>query len=233
MDPLAIGIAAIFVPLLLAAMDASHGTAPGFAWPGGASRLTGPDDTFNLAADSMYFNNVSYALVTLPIFILMGLWGAAGGISKRLYDGLPVWTGNIRGSLGIATVPGCPAFSAVFRSSIVKAAAFAKVRLPAMRRHDHGSKIACRITAPAGTIDMLIPPSILAVIDGTLTGFSSGKFLWGGIDPGLMPAAPMGIHVYFTTRCYPDRVANLLRVRPPSFGKETPAIPLFGRPASL
>jgi len=229
MDPLAIRIAAICVLLLLTTVGMHFGTARS----GGASLPAGPDNAFNPAADSMYFNNVSFALVTLPIFILMGLWGAAGGISKRFYDGLPVWTGDICGSPGIAKIRGCTASSTVYCSSIVKASAFAKAGLPAMRSHGYDRKTACGITAPADMIDMLIPPSILAVIDGTLTGLSAGKLSRGGIGPGLMLAALMHTHVYFTTRCYPDRIANLLRVRPPSFGKEIPANPLFGHPASF
>jgi C4-dicarboxylate transporter, DctM subunit len=207
MDPMAIGITGIFVLLILIALGVHVGIALGIVGIGGMALLMGLDNAFNLATSSMYFNNANYALVTLPLFILMGLWGAAGGISKRLYDGLLVWTGKIRGSLGIATILGCAAFGAVCGSSIVTAAVFAKVSSPEMRRHGYDKKIAYGITASAGMIGMLIPPSILAVIYGILTGLSVGKLLLGGIGPGLMLTALMCFHVYYTARFRPDRIA--------------------------
>ena len=127
MDPMIIGILGIVILLIIIALGIHVGIALGIVGIGGMVLLMGFDNAFNLGTSSMYFNNANYALVTLPLFILMGLWGAAGGISKRLYDGLLVWTGKIRGSLGIATILGCAAFGAVCGSSIVTAAVFAKV----------------------------------------------------------------------------------------------------------
>jgi len=83
------------------------------------SFIMGVDAAMRMATESIYFANASYALVTLPLFILMGYLGAGGGISKILYDGLSKWTGKLRGSLGIATVLGCAGFGAVCGSSIV------------------------------------------------------------------------------------------------------------------
>ena len=116
----------------------------------------------------------------------MGYLGAGGGISKILYDGLSKWTGKLRGSLGIATVLGCAGFGAVCGSSIVTAAVFAKVSAPEMRRHGYHKKIAYGLCAAAGSIGILIPPSILAVLYGILTGLSVGKLLIAGIGPGLL-----------------------------------------------
>jgi C4-dicarboxylate transporter, DctM subunit len=207
MDPITIGILGIVVLLVIIALGIHVGIALGIVGIGGMALLMGFDNAFNLATSSMYFNNANYALVTLPLFILMGLWGAAGGISKRLYDGLLVWTGKIRGSLGIATILGCAAFGAVCGSSIVTAAVFAKVSSPEMRRHGYDKRIAYGITASAGMIGMLIPPSILAVIYGILTGLSVGKLLLGGIGPGLLLTALMCINVYYLARFRPDLIA--------------------------
>lgn len=207
MDPMVIGIAGIFVLLFLILLGLHVGIALGIVGIGGMALLIGWDSAFNLATSSMYFNNANYAFVTLPLFILMGLWGASGGISKRLYDGLLVWTGKIRGSLGIATTLGCAAFGAVCGSSIVTAAVFAKVSAPEMRRHGYDKKIAYGLTASAGMIGMLIPPSILAVVYGILTGLSVGKLLLGGIGPGLLLTVLICLHVYYMARFRPDQIA--------------------------
>ncbi|MCK9392537.1 MAG: TRAP transporter large permease [Syntrophales bacterium] len=207
MDPITIGILGVVVLLVIIALGVHVGVALGVVGVGGMALLMGFDNAFNLATSSMYFNNANYALVTLPLFILMGLWGAAGGISKRLYDGLLVWTGKMRGSLGIATILGCAAFGAVCGSSIVTAAVFAKVSSPEMRRHGYDKRIAYGITASAGMIGMLIPPSILAVIYGILTGLSVGKLLLGGIGPGLLLTALMCLNVYYLARFRQDLIA--------------------------
>jgi len=207
MDPMIIGILGIVILLIIIALGVHVGIALGIVGIGGMVLLIGFDNAVTLGTSSMYFNNANYALVTLPLFILMGLWGAAGGISKRLYDGLLVWTGKIRGSLGIATILGCAAFGAVCGSSIVTAAVFAKVSSPEMRRHGYHKRIAYGITASAGMIGMLIPPSILAVIYGILTGLSVGKLLLGGIGPGLLLTALMCLHVYYMARFRPDLIA--------------------------
>lgn len=206
MDPNLVGIAGIVVLLLLVATGVHVGIALGMVGMGGMALLMGWENAFTLGTSSMYFNNANYAFVTLPLFIIMGLWGAAGGISKRLYDGLLVWTGKIRGSLGIATVLGCASFGAVCGSSIVTAAVFAKVSSPEMRRHGYDKRIAYGITASAGIIGMLIPPSILAVIYGILTGLSVGKLLIAGIGPGLLLMALLCLDIYYKARTRPDLI---------------------------
>jgi len=207
MDPNIIGLIGIGVLLVLVLLGVHVGIALGIVGIGGMAILMGWENAFTLGTSSMYFNNANYAFVTIPLFVVMGLWGAAGGISKRLYDGLLVWTGKIRGSLGIATVLGCAAFGAVCGSSIVTAAVFAKVSSPEMRRHGYDKRIAYGITASAGMIGMLIPPSLLAVIYGILTGLSVGKLLLGGIGPGLLLTVLMCLDIYYKGWKRPDLIA--------------------------
>lgn len=206
MDPNIIGLIGIAILLVLVVIGVHVGIALGIVGIGGMAVLMGWENAFTMGTSSMYFNNANYAFVTLPLFIIMGLWGAAGGISKRLYDGLLVWTGKIHGSLGIATVLGCAAFGAVCGSSIVTAAVFAKVSSPEMRRHGYDKRVAYGITASAGMIGMLIPPSILAVIYGILTGLSVGKLLLGGIGPGLMLTVLMCLDIWYKARFRPDQI---------------------------
>ena len=201
-----IGLACIVLLLVLVGIGVHIGIALAISGILSMSFIMGFDNAMTMATSSMYFNNSSYALVTLPLFILMGLLGAAGGISKTLYDNLSVWTGKIRGSLGIATVCGCTAFGAVCGSSIVTAAVFAKVSAPEMRRHGYSKKVAYGLCASAGIIGMMIPPSILAVMYGILSGLSVGKLLLGGIGPGLMVAVLFSLWIYYAARFRPDMI---------------------------
>lgn len=226
MDAMTIGFVGIAVLLILVGIGIHVGVALGIVGIGGMALIMGFSNAVTLSVNSMYFNNANYAFVTLPLFILMGLWGASGGISKTLYDGLIVWTGKIRGSLGIATVLGCAAFGAVCGSSFVTAAVFAKVSSPEMRRLGYDKKIAYGIAASAGIIGMLIPPSVLAVIYGILTGLSVGKLLLGGIGPGLLVTILMCGHIYYTA-CFRTDLIAPQQMRDYSWKEKLKTLPTF------
>ncbi|OPY92599.1 MAG: Sialic acid TRAP transporter permease protein SiaT [Syntrophaceae bacterium PtaU1.Bin231] len=213
MDPIVVGILGIIFLLVVIGLGIHIGIALGLTGFLGIMMITGFAPAARLAMESMYFTNASYALVTLPLFILMGYLGAGGGISKTLYDGLSKWTGKIKGSLGVATILGCAGFGAVCGSSIVTAAVFAKVSAPEMVRHGYDRKIAYGICAAGGSIGMLIPPSILAVLYGILTGLSVGKLLLAGIGPGILLTALFSLQIIiYSYRNHPDAGAAEKRI---------------------
>ena len=226
LDPLYFGLFGVGILLVLIAIGIHIGIALAVIGILGMSLIMGFHNAMITATSSMYFTNASYALVTLPLFILMGLLGASGGISKTLYDNLSKWTGKIRGSLGIATIIGCTAFGAVCGSSIVTAAVFAKVSAPEMRRHGYSKKTAYGLCAASGVIGMMIPPSLLAVMYGILSGLSVGKILLGGIGPGLMVAILFCGWVFFQTYFRPDLIRHI-EMRKYSWKEKFRTIPQF------
>ena len=225
MEPILIGILGIIFLLIIIALGVHIGIALGVTGFMVMAFIMGMDTAIRMATESIYFANSSYALVTLPLFILMGYLGAGGGISKTLYDGLSKWTGKLRGSLGIATVLGCAGFGAVCGSSIVTAAVFAKVSAPEMRRHGYHKKIAYGLCSASGSIGMLIPPSILAVLYGVLTGLSVGKLLVAGIGPGLLLTLLFSLQIYFTSRFRPDLITQATKEA--TWRERIAAIPTF------
>ena len=118
----------------------------------------------------------------------MGFLASGGGISQNIYDTLNLWLGRFRSGLGIATVLGCTAFGTVCGSSLVTAAVFARISAPEMRRQGYDKRLAYAICASAGAIGMLIPPSMLAIVYGMLSGVSIGKLLMAGVAPGVLLA---------------------------------------------
>ncbi|MDX9823148.1 MAG: TRAP transporter large permease [Syntrophales bacterium] len=225
MDPIYIGILGIVFLLVVIGLGIHIGIALGLTGFLGIMMITGFGPAARLAMESMYFTNASYALVTLPLFILMGYLGAGGGISKTLYDGLSKWTGRIKGSLGVATVLGCAGFGAVCGSSIVTAAVFAKVSAPEMVRHGYDKKIAYGICAAGGAIGMLIPPSILAVLYGILTGLSVGKLLLAGIGPGLLLTLLFSLQIVIYSHRHPNPAAEAMA--PVTWKERFATIPSF------
>ena len=206
MDPYLLGVIAVIFLFLLLALGTHIGLALAMVGLAGCAILTNFGQAINLSGTALYHKVASPALITLPLFVLMGYLASGGGISKNLYDSLSLWFGRVRGGLGIATTLGCTAFGTVCGSSLVTAAVFAKICAPEMRRYGYDKQIAYGICAAAGSIGMLIPPSVLAIVYATLTGVSLGKVLMAGVAPGLIWASFFSLAIVIVGKLRPLKV---------------------------
>jgi tripartite ATP-independent transporter DctM subunit len=127
-----------------------------------------------------------YALIVVPMFILLGNVASAAGFSRGLYDAAFAWVGRFRGGLASSSVIGCAAFSAVSGSSVATAVTIGKVALPEMKRLGYGQGLACGAVAAGGTLGFLIPPSTGFVMYAILTEESIGRLFMAGVLPGLL-----------------------------------------------
>ena len=140
----------------------------------------------------------SYELLTVPMFILMAELMGMSGVSTSLFRAVAAWTGRLRGGLGISTVITGALFGAVSGSSTASAATLAKTALPPMLEQNYRPGYAAGIVAMAGTIAMLIPPSVAMIFYGLLSGANISALLIAGITPGLLVTAVLGIVIWFT-----------------------------------
>jgi len=186
MDALTIGIIGIILLFVLLALGVHIGVALIASGLMGLWILTGFEGAIKMVTSAFYHKVSKPALITLPLFILMGHLASGGGISQGIYNSLSMWLGRFRSGLGISTVAACTAFGTVCGSSLVTAAVFAKISAPQMRRYGYDKVLAYSICASGGSIGMLIPPSILAIVYGTLSGVSIGKVLMAGVAPGIL-----------------------------------------------
>lgn len=186
MEPLTIGIITVVILFLLLALGVHIGVALAAAGFIGIAVITDFRQAIWMTTTAFYHKIASPDLITLPLFILMGYTASGGGISQKLFNSLALWMGGIRGGLGMATIGGCTAFGAVCGSSLVTTAVFSKICAPEMRKHGYDKKLAYAICAAAGSIGMLIPPSVLAIVYGMLSGISIGKVLMAGVMPGIL-----------------------------------------------
>lgn len=186
MDLMTIGIIGIIILIVLLILGVHIGVALGLVGIAGMYCIIGFEASMKSAADTIYHKLASFELITIPLFILMGYLASCGGISSTVFDALNRWVGRIRGGVGIATVASCTAFGAVTGSSLVTSSVFASICAPEMRKVGYDKKLAYGICASGGMIGMLIPPSILMIIYGVLSGESTGKLLIAGITPGLL-----------------------------------------------
>lgn len=210
MDPILVAILGIVVLMVLLAAGVHVAVALGVVGLFGLIAIVGFNAAASMAVETIYFKACVWALVTLPFFVLMGFLAAGGGVSAKLYDALSLWLGKIKSGLGIATVLGCTGFGAVTGSSLVTSSVFAKIAAPEMRRHGYDKRLAYGICASAGAIGMMIPPSILAIVYGILTGLSIGKLLIAGVGPGLTLAGVFCVGLVLMGRFRP----HLMQVTP-------------------
>jgi C4-dicarboxylate transporter DctM subunit len=152
----------------------------GFAYLGGL----GP--AFSVLAQDIFQTFSSYPLSVIPMFVLMGNFAFASGISHRLYETAYAWVGHFRGGLTIATVLACAGFAAICGSTAATAATMGRIALPEMKKYKYDDQLATGTVAAAGTLGILIPPSTIFIVYGLLTEGSIGKLFISGVIPGLI-----------------------------------------------
>lgn len=153
-------------------------------------------NSFGAAVDMLandFFDALSsYGLTVIPLFVLMGQIAFNAGVAKRLYDCAHKFMGHIPGGLAIATVAGATIFKAICGSAAATAATFAGVAVPEMDRYGYSKKLSTGIVAVAGTLGVLLPPSVTLIIFGIVSQVSIGKLFMAGIFPGLIIALFFG-----------------------------------------
>ena len=144
-----------------------------------------------------YSNTAHFVLACIPLFILMGQFAYRSGITKDLYDVMHKWVGNVPGGLGIATVFASAGLGAVTGSSVAAVATLGEIALPELKRHRYDPTFSVGTIAAAGTLGILIPPSIPMVLYGLLAEESIGRLFMGGLLPGLLTAMMFSSMIYF------------------------------------
>ena len=187
-----IGIVVLMFLFLLRVPVAFSMAIVGFT---GFAYLTSPEAGLSILSRDIFEQFSSYSLSCIPLFILMGCFAFASGISKRLYNTTYAWLGHVRGGLIMATVMACAAFGAICGSSAATAATMGKIAIPEMKRYNYDDTLATGSVASAGTLGVMIPPSTVFLVYGILTENSIGKLFIAGVLPGLLLAFLMMITV--------------------------------------
>ncbi len=128
----------------------------------------------------------TFSLSVIPLFILMGNLATAAGVAEDAYTMASKLFGWLKGGLVLVTIGACGIFAATTGSSVAEAAAMGKIAIPEMRKHGYDIRLATGAVACAGTVGLLIPPSISLVIYGIATYESIGKLFIAGILPGIL-----------------------------------------------
>jgi len=186
MSPIIAGIVGICFLILLFLLGMPVAFAMAFVGLVGFAYLAGSGPALSLLAQDIFEQFSSYPLSVIPMFILMGTFAFASGISQRLYKTTYTWVGQLRGGLTMATVFACAGFGAICGSSTATAATMGKIALPEMKKYNYDDALSTGTVAAAGSLGILIPPSTILIVYGILTEESIGKLFIAGVLPGLL-----------------------------------------------
>ena len=186
MSPETVGIVGIALLLFLFLIRMPVAFTMAFVGFVGFAYLSSIEAAMAILAQDVFETLSSYPLSVIPMFILMGSFAFASGISERLYQTSYAWVGHLRGGLTVATVVACSGFAAISGSTAATAATMGKIALPEMKKYGYDDKLATGTVASAGTLGILIPPSTVLIVYGILTEESIGKLFVAGILPGIL-----------------------------------------------
>ncbi|MCG7334901.1 TRAP transporter large permease [Sporosarcina sp. ACRSM] len=139
----------------------------------------------------------SFPLLAIPFFMLAGILMGKGGVSKRLLDLATTLVGWMTGGLAMVTIVACMFFAAISGSGPATVAAIGGFMIPAMVARKYDGGFAAAISASAGSIGVIIPPSIPFVLYGVIGGVSVGNMFLAGIIPGVLIGIGLMITAYF------------------------------------
>jgi C4-dicarboxylate transporter DctM subunit len=186
MDSVTVGIIGIGLLILLFLLRLPVAFAMALIGVVGFGYLVTPDAALGLIGRDIFEDFRNYPLSVIPMFILMGNFAFASGISKRLYKTTYAWIGQFRGGLTMATVFACAGFGAICGSSTATAATMGQIAIPEMKKYKYDETLATGTVAAAGTLGILIPPSTILIVYGYLTEESIGKLFIAGVLPGIL-----------------------------------------------
>jgi C4-dicarboxylate transporter DctM subunit len=147
------------------------------------------------------FNTMEYyTLLAIPFFILGGAFMTTGGVARRMIDFAVACVGHFHGGLAIASVFACMLFAAVSGSSPATVVAVGSIVIAGMVREGYSQDFAAGVICNAGTLGILIPPSIVMVVYAAATESSVGRLFMAGIIPGALLGLMLMVAIYLAAR---------------------------------
>jgi tripartite ATP-independent transporter DctM subunit len=189
MSALTISLLSLACILVLIGLRFPIGIAMGAVAFAGFVILRNVNVAFSVVRDAPFAFAASWDLSAIPMFLLMGAVAGNSGIGTSLFRAAVAWFGWMPGGLAVATNWACAGFGAASGSSIAAAAVMARLAVPQMLKRNYDKGLATGVCASGGTLDALIPPSIIFIIYGIFAEVSVVKLLLAGIIPGILTAS--------------------------------------------
>ncbi len=157
-------------------------------------------DSISSVALQLFTASQNYTLLAIPFFILASAFMSTGGVARRIIRFAIACVGHVRGGLAIAAVFSCMLFAALSGSSPATVVAIGTIAIAGMRQVGYTKEFAAGVIANAGTLGILIPPSIVMVVYAAATDVSVGRMFLAGVIPGLVAGLMLMIAIYVNAR---------------------------------
>ena len=157
-------------------------------------------DSLSSMALKLFDTMHHYTLLAIPFFVLASAFLTTGGVARRLIRFAIAAVGHITGGMAIASVLACMLFAAVSGSSPATVAAIGSIVIGAMVKGGYPQKYAAGVVCNAGTLGILIPPSIVMVVYAAATEQSVGQLFMAGVIPGILLGLMLSIAIFFSAR---------------------------------
>lgn len=144
------------------------------------------NDSLASMSIKLFETSEHYTLMAIPFFVLAGNLMSTGGVARRMVDFAIAAVGHIRGGLAIASVLACMLFAAVSGSSPATVVAIGSIVIAGMVKNGYTKEMAAGVICNAGTLGILIPPSIVMVVYAAVTQVSVGRMFMAGVIPGIL-----------------------------------------------
>ncbi|AFN76189.1 C4-dicarboxylate TRAP transporter large permease protein DctM [Stutzerimonas nitrititolerans] len=154
------------------------------------------EDSVRSLAIKLFETSEHYTLLAIPFFLLAGAFMTTGGVARRLIDFANACVGHIRGGLAIGAVMACMLFAALSGSSPATVAAVGSIAIAGMVRSGYPREFGAGIVCNAGTLGILIPPSVVMVVYAAATEQSVGKLFMAGVIPGILLGGALMVAIY-------------------------------------
>ncbi|HTO19951.1 MAG TPA: C4-dicarboxylate TRAP transporter large permease protein DctM [Pseudomonas sp.] len=154
------------------------------------------EDSVRSLAIKLFETSEHYTLLAIPFFLLAGAFMTTGGVARRLIDFANACVGHIRGGLAIGAVLACMLFAALSGSSPATVAAVGSIAIAGMVRSGYPQAFGAGIVTNAGTLGILIPPSVVMVVYAAATEQSVGKLFVAGVIPGALLGLALMLAIY-------------------------------------
>ncbi|HOF03770.1 MAG TPA: TRAP transporter large permease subunit, partial [Atribacterota bacterium] len=161
--------------------------------------IFGPKITFNILYSRLYELTLNYPYLAVPLFTFMGVILENSGIAEDLYEALYEWLSGFKGGLAVVTIIVGTILAACLGTITASVTILTLIALGPMVKRGYDKSLATGSIVAAGTLGILIPPSIMLVVYGPQAGVSVGKMFMGAIFPGLLLS---GLYIaYVSIRC--------------------------------
>ena len=157
-------------------------------------------DSMSSVALQLFTASQNYTLLAIPFFILASAFMSTGGVARRIIRLAIATIGHFRGGLAMASVLACMLFAALSGSSPATVVAIGTIAIAGMRQVGYSKEFAAGVIANAGTLGILIPPSIVMVVYAAAVNVSVGRMFLAGILPGLVAGLMLMIAIYIVAR---------------------------------